>query len=97
MPIPWVPGRPAAVIDDITQRAMTVKQLQDLRLFLQRLCKSQVLKQTTKFPKLRGLEGKPMDWYDINLYQMNDEVIKKVIPYHDPHGKECSDQPGRSW
>jgi len=96
MPLPWQPGKRAVFIDDITQRAVTVTQIYDLRLFLQQLCKCQLLRQTSTFARLNDLLGRRLDWHNIDLYQITDEVISKVIPHVDP-SSEHGPQEGRRY
>ena len=43
MPVPWMVHSHRSYIPRIADRALTVKQLFDLRIFLQRLCKAKVL------------------------------------------------------
>lgn len=76
---------------------MTVKQLRSLRTFLQRLAKTALLKNTTKHAKSRGAFGKPISWFEMNMYQITDEVINKVIPFVDPDGEKDPMGTGRRW
>lgn len=98
MPVPWGdPGKPTR-IPNVVDRAMTVKQLMDFRALVKRLTKTGLLKNTTPFSKASGTFGQAIDWSDINLYQITDEVIKKVIPHVDPEGEyEASSSGGRRW
>eukprot|EP00434_Breviolum_minutum_P041935 symbB.v1.2.037309.t1/scaffold5471.1/size26785/4 len=78
MPVPWPLDRQRAYIPNIAERALTLKQLFDLRSFLQRLCKAKLLKK--------------LQWHDLNLYQVRDEVIKPVICF-----REGVETKGYSW
>jgi len=86
MPIPWGNGYRGRIrVPDTSDRAMTVKQLRSFQVFVQSLCKMRLLKHTEAFSDdARKLIGKPIDWFEINLYNITDEVIKKVIPFVDP-------------
>ena len=46
MPVPWPTDRDRIRIENIAERALTIKQLSDLRTFLQRLCKAKLLCRT---------------------------------------------------
>ena len=61
-------------------------QLFDLHSFLQRLCKAKLLK---KFPTSNKVY---LQWHDLNLYQVRDEVIKPVICF-----REGVETKGYSW
>eukprot|EP00971_Amphidinium_carterae_P114218 2263268-Amphidinium_carterae.1 len=100
MPLPWCSGRSArnrAPIPDVAHRAITIKQLKDLRTFLRRLTASNLLKHTTKFSESCGTKGESLQWTDLNLYHITDEVIKKVIPYVDPDGEKDPAGSRRRW
>ena len=86
MPVPWPLDRQRAFIPNIAERALTVKQLFDLHSFLQRLCKAKLLK---KFPASNKVY---LQWHDLNLYQVRDEVIKPVICF-----REGVETKGYSW
>lgn len=62
-----------------------------------RITKAGLLKNTTEFSKKLGTYGAPISWEDINMYQITDEVIKKVIPYKDPDGEWDPKDPKRRW
>ena len=50
-----------------------VKQLCDLRIYLQRLCKAKVLRQGSL----------QLQWHELNLYHVTDEVIKPFISFRE--------------
>ena len=81
MPVPW--GGPGAEIPDIACRAITVRQLRDLTLLLQRLCEVQLL--TRKNWKTK--ETEVINFFDINMYDIRD-VLRAAILYHS--GRQCS-------
>lgn len=99
MPLPWGSGgRSGGRIKDIAHRAITLQQLRNLATFLQRLTKTGLLRNTTEFSRERGTYQQSIHWDDINLYQISDEVLKKVIPHVDPEGKtDPEGKDPRSW
>ena len=85
MSLPWPdPGFVVTRISNLTERAVTVKQLRQLSLFLQRLCKALLLKYSSQHSKENGCYDEYITWFDINMYDITSEVIKKVIPYVNP-------------
>ncbi|CAJ1399597.1 unnamed protein product [Effrenium voratum] len=89
MPVPWHARRARSFIPNIAERALTVKQLEDLRTFLQRVCKAKLLQDS-------GATGSGhLQWHELNLYHVTDEVIKPVIRFHHQTGKEA--EQGYSW
>ncbi|CAE7582165.1 anks1b [Symbiodinium pilosum] len=85
MSLPWPdPGFVVTRVANLTERSVTVKQLRQLALFLQRLCKALLLKHSTEHSKDIGCYDEYITWFDINMYDITSEVIKKVIPYVDP-------------
>ncbi|CAE7564828.1 Amacr [Symbiodinium sp. CCMP2456] len=85
MSLPWPDaGFVVTRISDLTERAVTVKQLRQLSLFLQRLCKALLLKHSSQHSKENGCYDEYITWFDINMYDITSEVIKKVIPYVNP-------------
>ena len=77
MPVPWPQDALKATrIDDVENRAMTLQQLRDLRIMLQRLCKAGLLKSY-----FYCTEGILIHWFDINMYHISDLVIKPVIEF----------------
>ena len=77
--IPWHQG-PAARIQDPVDRAMTVKQLRSLRTYVKRLCKSRLLKYTNWVPEGKK-QGQTVEWSEINMYTISNEIITKIIPF----------------
>lgn len=89
MPTPWGCQRPIfsheerarRCIENPENRAVTLRQLRDLREFAKRLCKVGLL----KFPQTRHNEeldqvGHRVKWTRISQYEINSEIIKRVIP-----------------
>eukprot|EP00449_Zooxanthella_nutricula_P016903 CAMPEP_0198529522 /NCGR_PEP_ID=MMETSP1462-20131121/25808_1 /TAXON_ID=1333877 /ORGANISM="Brandtodinium nutriculum, Strain RCC3387" /LENGTH=137 /DNA_ID=CAMNT_0044259373 /DNA_START=89 /DNA_END=499 /DNA_ORIENTATION=+ len=97
MPLPWGLAEDRARIPDVVHRAITIKQLRELKTFVQRLTKTELLRNTTDFSKGDGTHGKVISWHTINLYQLTDEVLKKVIPFVDPEGERDPRDPKRRW
>eukprot|EP00404_Azadinium_spinosum_P060963 CAMPEP_0180698238 /NCGR_PEP_ID=MMETSP1038_2-20121128/3919_1 /TAXON_ID=632150 /ORGANISM="Azadinium spinosum, Strain 3D9" /LENGTH=797 /DNA_ID=CAMNT_0022729797 /DNA_START=45 /DNA_END=2439 /DNA_ORIENTATION=+ len=97
MPLPWVPGKVGFRAKNVADRSVTVRQLRELSLLLQRLCKARVLKRTTEFSKSVGQYGTVIDWFEVNMFDISNEVIKKVIPFVDPDGKEDPSDPRKQW
>ncbi|CAJ1370192.1 unnamed protein product [Effrenium voratum] len=75
MPVPWMLHKHRSYIPHIAERALTVKQLCDLRIFLQRLCKAKLL------TRRQASNADPLQWHQLNLYHVTDEVIKPVISF----------------
>lgn len=80
MPLPWVRGGPHVLAPDVEDRALSVKQLTELRSFLRRLCNARLIRFTEASKFAGDRRGEPIDWFEINLYNISDEVIRKVIP-----------------
>jgi len=98
MPVPWNGLRlPVSRIFDIEKRAITIRQLRDMRSFLIGLCKTGLLKHTMEDGIMKDKKSQEIDWFEINLYDVTDEVIKKVIQHVDPHGARDSDYPTMKW
>merc|ERR550534_1997981 len=96
MPVPWgSPGRRTR-IEGYENRAITVKQLRDFACLVQRLCKCRVLRRTSEFAKQSGKYNQAITWFDVNMYDLSSEVIRRVIPHVDPR---CPDDAatGRHW
>ncbi|CAE8734022.1 unnamed protein product [Polarella glacialis] len=70
MPIPW--SNTSTRIPAVEHRAITIQQLRDLRLFLQRLCKVGFLKRH---------DGSLIHWFHINMFDICDLVLKPVISF----------------
>ncbi|CAE7785451.1 ANKRD44 [Symbiodinium sp. CCMP2456] len=84
MPVPW-PDSPTT-INRPEDRGITVQQLRDLKLFLQRLCKTGQLKK----------DGWAVDWHRLNQYHISELVLVPVITHL--HAKcKLEGQPRRSW
>mmetsp|Transcript_63345 Transcript_63345/g.151132 ORF Transcript_63345/g.151132 Transcript_63345/m.151132 type:complete len:757 (+) Transcript_63345:61-2331(+) len=97
MPLPWSGRKRPTRIDDIAYRAISISQLRSFKTFLQRLTKTELLKQTSEFSKKTGDYGKLIPWWKLNMYNITDEVIKKVIPFIDPDGEHDKRNGGRRW
>ncbi|CAE8615326.1 unnamed protein product [Polarella glacialis] len=59
-------------LNAVEHRAITIQQLRDLRLFLQRLCKVGFLKRQ---------DGSLIHWFHINMYEICNLVLKPVISF----------------
>ncbi|CAK9106156.1 unnamed protein product [Durusdinium trenchii] len=97
MPLPWKQwSKPVKRIRGYENRAITIRQLNDLSIYLQRLCKAGLLRFTSEWSKRKGVElhGKPVAWSLLNMYIISEEVLTKVIRHYDPH---CPDQTWYSW
>ncbi|CAE8742589.1 unnamed protein product, partial [Polarella glacialis] len=70
MPVPW--SNTSTRIPAVEHRAITIQQLRDLRLFLQRLCKVGFLKRQ---------DGSLIHWFHINMYEICNLVLKPVISF----------------
>ena len=92
MPVPWMLHKRRSYIPNIAERALTVKQLCDLRLLLQRLCKAKVLRGKAA----AGSSGECLQWHELNLYHVTDEVIRPVILSREKEWKG-QDAAGYSW
>mmetsp|Transcript_42866 Transcript_42866/g.100547 ORF Transcript_42866/g.100547 Transcript_42866/m.100547 type:complete len:875 (-) Transcript_42866:245-2869(-) len=91
MPAPWglvPPEWPKRKPDPpvpIQDRAITLQQIRELSAFVQRLCKTGLLRYPNKEPyQCRELVNLPVPWSQVSMYEINDQLIKKVIP------KACS-------
>ena len=72
MPVPWPRRAVVPRIEQVEHRAVTIQQLRNLRLFLQRLCKSGLLRS-----KFRG--NARINWFEINMFDIRDCVILPLI------------------
>ena len=101
MPVPWPSDRDHICIPDVAERALTIKQLFDLRTFLQRLCKAKLLRRTSdaKHRSPDSGRGTRLNWHDLNLYDVTDEVIKPIIHFREMRKASSSSAPVRqsSW
>eukprot|EP00931_Biecheleriopsis_adriatica_P051181 TRINITY_DN29661_c0_g1_i3.p1 TRINITY_DN29661_c0_g1~~TRINITY_DN29661_c0_g1_i3.p1 ORF type:complete len:737 (+),score=90.35 TRINITY_DN29661_c0_g1_i3:97-2307(+) len=88
-----LPDRKKYRIRGHENRAITIMQLRELRTFLQRLCKTGLL---VREGAVSGPTRKCIRWFDINMYDICDEVIKKLIMHADP---DCPVDPetGNQW
>ena len=59
---------------------MTVKQLRSLRTYVKRLCKSRLLKYTNRMPEGKK-QGQSVEWSEINMYTISNEIITMLIPF----------------
>eukprot|EP00438_Fugacium_kawagutii_P031870 Skav224123 [mRNA] locus=scaffold2427:317724:322270:- [translate_table: standard] len=89
MPVPWSSKRHRAYIDQIAERPLTVKKLNDLRTFLKRLCKARILHGP-------GTQSH-LTWHCINLYDVTDAVIKPVIYFREQERKVSPGQAMTFW
>eukprot|EP00930_Biecheleria_cincta_P029855 TRINITY_DN20715_c0_g1_i1.p1 TRINITY_DN20715_c0_g1~~TRINITY_DN20715_c0_g1_i1.p1 ORF type:complete len:826 (-),score=136.92 TRINITY_DN20715_c0_g1_i1:57-2534(-) len=84
MPLPWGSERPRfpkTLISKPQDKAITLRQLRDLRQFLQRLCKMGLLKfPQDAFNKQRLRAGERIQWTRINQHDIVATVIKQIIP-----------------
>jgi len=83
MPIPWAPGR-HTLIPDHASRGITVKQLRDFKYFLQRLCCAGLLNRDVPPAAQEQKCSNRIAWFDLNMYDICDEVVKPVIRYQFP-------------
>eukprot|EP00435_Cladocopium_sp_Y103_P007540 s3634_g2.t1 len=60
-------------IQGYENRAITIRQLNDLSLYLQRLCKAGLLKFTSDWSKTKGLLGHRVAWSLLNMYIISAE------------------------
>jgi len=82
--MPWGEKRPVFPVERLTQprdKAMTLKQLREMRNFVQRLCKTGLL----KYPPIPhndalGRSKSRIQWTQITHHEIVSEIIKKVIP-----------------
>lgn len=95
MPLPWPTSLKPVRIENIAHRGITVRQLKSLRVFLQRLCKTGLLKGKARGDADRGL-GSALGWYDITMYDIRDKLLE-IIPFLDPHFEHDSSQPQKRW
>ena len=105
MPVPWrlhndankevvfaplLPPCPVAVAD-ASDRAISLRQLRNLRDYIRRLCKAGILKRPSVPTSNSKKNGRTKDddrvfWFSINQYDINELVLKKIIP----KDKSCS-------
>lgn len=57
MPVPWRQTATPTLIEDVYDRSITVKQLLDLKAFLQSLCKTGLLRNPSEFSRSNGTYG----------------------------------------
>jgi len=72
MPIPWKSR--CTRIPSVEHRAITIHQLRDLSVFVQRLCKTQLL---------RSKERSVVPFSEVNMYYLADLIIKPAIEYEE--------------
>jgi len=99
MPLPWKHGgtcREIRRIPGYENRAITIRQLNDLAIYLQRLCKAGLLKFTSDWSKSKNLLGHRVAWSLLNMYIISAEVITKVIPHSDPL-RAPDEETGQLW
>lgn len=95
MLVPWTKERRCILIPDVAQRGLKVRQLWDLTIFLKRLCKAKCLLRSNAARCLiasvcyrqpqadEHSMRRWLDWHELNLYDITEQVIKKFIPYND--------------
>merc|ERR1712166_1295585 len=71
-------------IKHVQNRAITIQQLRDIGLLLQRLSKAHLLRRTNGPGAPRALH-----WFEVNMFDIRDCIIKPVIQHLLP-GEECS-------
>jgi hypothetical protein len=92
MPVPWDGQQLALRLKgegdrrEPRENGITLVQLRSLQDFLKRLCKMGLLRHTSSFSKQEGTHGKAIGWTIINMHNISDEVVKKLIP----EDKSCS-------
>ena len=102
MPVPWRSADDTCTpcftrIHDATDRAMTVKQLRALRLFIERLCKTRLLRHSRDSPFGLYKKGDLIKWSEINLYDITDEIFQPLIPFLLRRTDHPSPEHGCSW
>ena len=82
--MPWgarPPVFPRPSLGSIENHAISVDQLARLGALVQRLCKSRMLRYPTNdYNTKLGRSDKPVSWTEITQYEINDQIIKKLIP-----------------
>jgi hypothetical protein len=85
MPGPWGVQRPqfnsGRKARPIEACAMKLRHLRNLEQYIQRLCKTGLLKYPDHhFNRSRGKAGKPVKWSVIAQHEITSEIIKRIIP-----------------
>lgn len=83
MPVPWDPNlleQQCSFRRHPRDNGITLCQLRSLADFVRRLCKTLVLKHTSRFSQESGLCGQPIRWTLLNMHNINQEIILKLIP-----------------
>lgn len=88
MPVPWAGNgyeRPhfplASKVNRPRDRAITLRQLRELRELVKRLCKAGLLKfPATPFNERRNCAGKRIRWTQITQHEIVSEIVKRIIP-----------------
>lgn len=62
------------------ENGITLAQLRSTAQLLSRLCKNGLLRHTSEFSRASGDYGTLIKWTMINMHNINQEVIKKMIP-----------------
>lgn len=70
MPTPW--GQDIARIPEVAERGISIQQLRDFHVFVQRLCKTRMLKKSA---------GLSISFSEVNMYHLAELVIKPVISW----------------
>ena len=82
--MPWgarPPVFPRPSLGSIENHALSVDQLARLGDLVQRLCKSRMLRYPTNdYNTTLGRSDKPVSWTEITQYEINDQIIMKLIP-----------------
>ena len=84
MPVPW--SDKPTYIEECQNRAITIQQLRDLSVFLQRL---------SAVGLLRSSDGRRLHWFGLNMYDIRD-ILKQVIEFHEEQRGNGS-KSRRSW
>ena len=85
MPVPW--SDKPTYIEECQNRAITIQQLRDLSVFLQRL---------SAVGLLRSSDGRRLHWFELNMYDIRD-IVKHVIEFHDDQRGNGSKSRRCSW
>lgn len=79
---------PPCFVEDPSNRAISLRQLRSLRDYVRRLCKAGILRRDLS--RQDGTQQETEDdrifWFSINQYDINELVLKKIIP----QDKSCS-------
>lgn len=86
MPLPWgiapdysLPVLPVVAIPRAEDRAMTLQQFRDLREFVKRLCKINILSYPDDAYHV-DVKGQRILWSKVNQYDICGLIIKRIIP-----------------